>query len=269
MKNSYIYQNTHKSHKGNTAQVLCGVAFTFLHGIPFQTTGSESFKNIVFITRNVVKFIHDFLAFSNPYKFSEIRRITPAYAGKRKIILIRCQILRDHPRLCGEKLQGGDLRVLRVGITPAYAGKSPNAAWIDFLSVGSPPPMRGKAELHEDRENWHGITPAYAGKRRNQHDRFHRQQDHPRLCGEKAVAAAWTALNPGSPPPMRGKGILKLQNFISLGITPAYAGKSRRPRKRYCSRWDHPRLCGKRHKLDITIYLYKDHPRLCGEKGAA
>ena len=143
LKNSYICQNTHKSHKGNTAQVLCGVAFTFLHGIPFQTTGSESFKNIVFITRNIVKFIHDFLAFSNPYKFSEIRRITPAYAGKRPGKTCFPGFPWDHPRLCGEK----------ISRTDAF-----------FISTGSPPPMRGKVVLSAVFAAGVGITPAYAGK---------------------------------------------------------------------------------------------------------
>ena len=50
-------------------------------------------------------------------------RITPAYAGKRLILLSGTDHLKDHPRLCGEK-------------------------WIwDKLSRvnwGSPPPMRGK-----------------------------------------------------------------------------------------------------------------------------
>ena len=51
------------------------------------------------------------------------RRITPAYAGKS--ITVTCDITapRDHPRLCGEKLQDT----------------------ADFTRVaGSPPPMRGK-----------------------------------------------------------------------------------------------------------------------------
>ena len=164
LKNSYICQNTHKSHKGNTAQVLCGVAFTFLHGIPFQATGSESFKNIVFITRNVVKFIHNFLTFSNPYKFSEIRRITPAYAGKSIGLLIALTVSRDHPRLCGEKV----LVMMRK-----------------LLGSGSPPPMRGKEhELFMQFQNFR-ITPAYAGKRITQLCQSYGYGDHPRLCGEK------------------------------------------------------------------------------------
>ena len=51
-------------------------------------------------------------------------RITPAYAGKRKINGFCCICLEDHPRLCGEKI---------CGLFRRYYG------------LGSPPPMRGKA----------------------------------------------------------------------------------------------------------------------------
>ena len=74
-----------------------------------------------------------------------INGITPAYAGKSGSACLRCSDAEDHPRLCGEK---------------------PNSPWIDFLSVGSPPPMRGKGiRLVAGSQNA-GITPAYAGKSR-------------------------------------------------------------------------------------------------------
>ena len=70
--------------------------------------------------------------------------ITPAYAGKRPDGQKKLHHSRDHPRVCGEKLafpgilaremgspprmRGKVLAALmpenRVGITPAYAGKS-------------------------------------------------------------------------------------------------------------------------------------------------
>ena len=71
-------------------------------------------------------------------------RITPAYAGKSASDISAASFKRDHPRLCGEKPQQEDTRKnqrgspppmrgkvfffdpehLRIGITPAYAGKS-------------------------------------------------------------------------------------------------------------------------------------------------
>ena len=113
------------------------------------------------------------------------RRITPAYAGKRKQQREITRNKRDHPRLCGEKR----LKVAHCfngcGITPAYAGKRPCTADVTALVkdhprlcgeknvilqlsitvVGSPPPMRGKGFIFAVRVKRQRITPAYAGKR--------------------------------------------------------------------------------------------------------
>ena len=50
-------------------------------------------------------------------------RITPAYAGKRKLQKQSERIWKDHPRLCGEK---------------------PFSSSVNAVVLGSPPPMRGK-----------------------------------------------------------------------------------------------------------------------------
>ena len=132
-------------------------------------------------------------------------RITPAYAGKSGSGNFSARSGRDHPRLCGEKgaagkdLQrsGGSPPPMRgkgnrlfsafsaAGITPAYAGKSTLATAVADLPrdhprlcgekhkpdlfrtgrKGSPPPMRGKAEIFSRLFNTSRITPAYAGKR--------------------------------------------------------------------------------------------------------
>ena len=59
------------------------------------------------------------------------------------------------------------LHSLKVGvrITPAYAGKSCPEKCRCRQQLGSPPPMRGKAENLDKRIRANGITPAYAGKR--------------------------------------------------------------------------------------------------------
>ena len=72
----------------------------------------------------------------------------------------------DHPRLCGEK------------------------KWFmtkKTFMAGSPPPMRGKEVVHDQKDLHGGITPAYAGKSdfHDAHLRFF--EDHPRLCGEKHI----------------------------------------------------------------------------------
>ncbi len=71
-------------------------------------------------------------------------RITPAYAGKRVCFRSQSRSVRDHPRVCGEKL------------------------WLFCcvsLPSGSPPRMRGKGWVMLTLTVRNGITPAYAGKR--------------------------------------------------------------------------------------------------------
>ena len=116
------------------------------------------------------------------------------------------------------------------------------------LILGSPPHVRGKEDRRTHTHKTHGITPACAGKSRIHRVCTDRHRDHPRMCGEKDFKSAHPSQQLGSPPRMRGKVIgVGLLN-ITIGITPAYAGKSsflsgctRIPR-------DHPRVCGEKTK---------------------
>ena len=105
------------------------------------------------------------------WHISDLKRITPAYAGKSSRVSSFLWLFWDHPRVCGEKC-------LQV---PGFA-----------LFTGSPPRMRGKvlaAGLHNLADR---ITPAYAGKSESAFCAVHVLQDHPRVCGEKRAAAAST-----------------------------------------------------------------------------
>ena len=51
-------------------------------------------------------------------------------------------------------------------------------------------------------------------------------RDHPRVCGEKAVAVVSSSFTLGSPPRVRGKGDNGNVQIAQAGITPACAGKS-------------------------------------------
>ena len=86
--------------------------------------------------------------------------------------------------------------------------------------------MRGKAKLAVESSACCRITPAYAGKSVERKGENPFDLDHPRLCGEKQLPFGFLLLLPGSPPPMRGKGILHGICGIGIRITPAYAGKS-------------------------------------------
>ena len=131
--------------------------------------------------------------------------ITPAYAGKRVAVRSDLGTIRDHPRVCGEKIE---------------------MPYELLLKEGSPPHVRGKA--------WGRCCP----------DRL--RWDHPCVCGEKDKTSVELAPGAGSPPRVRGKVFGQVLAALVLGITPAYAGKSR------------PEACG--------VAFLRDHPRVCGEK---
>ena len=88
--------------------------------------------------------------------------------------------------------------------------------------------MRGKDASGAMAMYIYRITPAYAGKSSGDVTARICLQDHPRLCGEKFQNLAGSDADPGSPPPMRGKVVHFLSDDVAGGITPAYAGKSRK-----------------------------------------
>ena len=93
--------------------------------------------------------------------------ITPAYAGKSSQVNSFCELIWDHPRVCGEK----DVRSCACHV------------W-----TGSPPRMRGKGSEPDVDTQHTGITPAYAGKSFTSCLPSPQKRDHPRVCGEKSVA---------------------------------------------------------------------------------
>ena len=135
----------------------------------------------------------------------------------------------NHPRACGEKSlavsrklvsvgspprmrgKGDDRRIVlvRMGITPAHAGKSyrllragrveqdhPRACGEKTAHLqktatetGSPPRMRGKAMATNTYNSKVRITPAHAGKRSLRGCSCPVSGDHPRACGEKGTAS--------------------------------------------------------------------------------
>ena len=131
-------------------------------------------------------------------------------------------------------------------VSPAYAGKSPAAAYacpgtqdhprvcgeklytpcVIAPSVGSPPRMREKARQQEHLAAQSGITPACAGKSREY-----------RVSDERSL---------GSPPRMRGKDKVNLKFSDPAWITPACAGKRKSCVAQKTSAWDHPRMCGEK-----------------------
>ena len=147
--------------------------------------------------------------------------------------------------------------------------------------------MRGKGPAQHRATGCSGITPACAGKRKRIAGRLRLRQDHPRVCGEETHGTRGLARPSGSPPRMRGRGMYAMHPARAWGITPAYAGKSKRlaacaqtaegspPRMRGkvnggIGRTEMfgitPAYAGKRLPCCWVPARRQDHPRVCGEK---
>ena len=130
-------------------------------------------------------------------------RITPACAGKR-VMSCPPALLRDHPRVCGEKWK---IMTVSLGIS------------------GSPPRVRGKVAAEFGYSRSTRITPACAGKRQATRKSRYTLEDHPRVCGEKVKYICPVCGKEGSPPRVRGKGCVYKLTVLATRITPACAGK--------------------------------------------
>ena len=152
---------------------------------------------------------------------------------------------------------------------------------------GSPPRVRGKASSRRRIGAAVGITPACAGKSLDVAFIGIRFEDHPRVCGEKSARVLCTCVPWGSPPRVRGKALPGHHADRGGGITPACAGKRPGCTSFWMTTRDHPRVCGEKCLLPLSVFfccgitpacagkrsshapracMYRDHPRVCGEK---
>ena len=133
------------------------------------------------------------------------RGITPAWAGKRRVLSVPIRSTQDHPRIGGEKGLGSQ---------------------VTQLSQGSPPRRRGKDAVVAVVVRGAGITPAWAGKSCIRIVWVGAQWDHPRVGGEKLMGRPRRSVGAGSPPRGRGKAEEPREPGTFDRITPAWAGKS-------------------------------------------
>ena len=126
--------------------------------------------------------------------------------------------------------------------------------------------MRGKRHHLRRRFYVPGITPAYAGKSFPCDVLGSVKRDHPRICGEKKFSLNTPALEVGSPPRVRGKVQGQLLQAVEVGITPAYAGKSRKDWTVLPASRDHPRVCGEKTAIILAFdYCNGSPPRMRGK----
>ena len=125
---------------------------------------------------------------------------------------------------------------------------------------GSPPRVRGKDGVNDSAQAVTGITPAYAGKSHPRRSAQGRLRDHPRVCGEKTEYRALVTAHQGSPPRMRGKGVIHVFVAEKFRITPAYAGKSYSGSFSFFTPSDHPRVCGEKTASQVVGLIDRGSP---------
>ena len=126
--------------------------------------------------------------------------------------------------------------------------------------TGSPPRVRGKGCVIHFSCPPYGITPACAGKSHIPNTCVTTTWDHPRVCGEKAIVKSPSDKLKGSPPRVRGKGLLQMAGRSEPGITPACAGKSFRSNAVGTLDRDHPRVCGEKGSFPKNVYSGEGSP---------
>ena len=133
-------------------------------------------------------------------------------------------------------------------LEPSGSSWVPPDGSIFVFAIGSPPRMRGKVAAAVPALFLRGITPACAGKSRCNLPSTAPWKDYPRVCGEKNACWGVPQTPLGSPPRMRGKGLLQVFIPEPLRITPACAGKRRTGPAVRDRSWDHPRVCGEKNQ---------------------
>ena len=149
--------------------------------------------------------------------------IIPAHAGNTAALTARTQVLKDHPRACGEHPSWGP----------------PEPVW-----TGSSPRMRGTLFRNGDDAIRYGIIPAHAGNTRVMPRPTGHVEDHPRACGEHSSHVHVRRAFAGSSPRMRGTHRRHPPAHPRPGIIPAHAGNTAYGSGRPVNRRDHPRACG-------------------------
>ena len=148
-----------------------------------------------------------------------------------------CRTLRrDHPRVCGEQAR-------RLFGCSRRAGSSPRVRGTDLVNDGI--------------GNLHGIIPACAGNRHGAREPTLLAWDHPRVCGEQALAEVEKNGIVGSSPRVRGTDLILDLAECRRGIIPACAGNSGGSWRRPSTRRDHPRVCGEQKHTNVSALLLR------------
>ena len=130
---------------------------------------------------------------------------------------------------------------------------------------GSPPRVRGTVDLIDYPSDYDWITPARAGNSVLLYHFAILGKDHPRACGEQGTESYTFPANTGSPPRVRGTGLLRGHVVVRTRITPARAGNRGWLLPVSANTLDHPRACGEQRDASRADgHLLGSPPRVRG-----
>ena len=158
-------------------------------------------------------------------------RLIPAWAGKTKASFGLSPVMRAHPRVGGEN---GTIAGARLSAS------------------GSSPRGRGKPCPRNALRSRYRLIPAWAGKTIFVALYQNNETAHPRVGGENGLVGPFADVPAGSSPRGRGKPPPLLGHLAASGLIPAWAGKTRCPRRRASDRRAHPRVGGENHRPDVA-----------------
>ena len=149
--------------------------------------------------------------------------LIPAYAGRTWFACASWRAVGAHPRLRGADRRPGCAVIARVGSSPLTRG--------------------GRIHLRLNLQRFR-LIPAYAGRTTKGPGNNSWKGAHPRLRGADFPTMVAATVSRGSSPLTRG-GRATLHTLIaSIGLIPAYAGRTPRPLRRGRHAGAHPRLRG-------------------------
>ena len=158
-----------------------------------------------------------------PRRQRQRRGLIPAHAGKTLGDHVVETLHRAHPRSRGENRGGYSLEAPPSGSSPLTRGK-PRWGWFHLEQFGLIPAHAGK-------------TSRYGAVRRS-------LGAHPRSRGENNTRRTSPRARRGSSPLTRGKPSFVTAMSARLGLIPAHAGKTVKPRSRIAWLKAHPRSRG-------------------------
>ena len=150
-------------------------------------------------------------------------RLIPAWAGKTRAQFSGHALGKAHPRVGGE-----NVRRCASGMTTS----------------GSSPRGRGKPEGREQARDVPRLIPAWAGKTQVGNSGAVGARAHPRVGGENCAGGLSFGWDRGSSPRGRGKRVRGQGRCSSVGLIPAWAGKTHPHEFRRAPRPAHPRVGG-------------------------